>query len=209
MEGNLSFKVKAWGWRLTLDPSAQSPLALTPPPHCLSPSGLWTLFSPPKNTSSSTSPDQWPRRERAGLHQLPGLGQRSQEEKDFPSCSTVLDTAYRGAVRRAGPQALLCTLLGDLARSSASLSLGPNIPLPLLNRACCLGSWHSVLHLEVPLLSPPPLSSFLPPPCRTCFTDMAWSYRTSPVPYTLRTRVWASWSQAKLSREAGSPEKEG
>lgn len=109
----------------------------------------------------------------------------------------------RGSEESPGPQAPLCTRWRTWLGPRLLWAWDPTSP-SLLNRACCPGSWHSVLHLEV-LLRPPPLPLPSPhPPRRTCFTDMAWSYRTFPVPYTPRTR-----SQAKPSGVSGSVEKEG
>lgn len=140
------------------------PICPEPPPHCLSPSGLWTLFSPPKKHQFQHIPRSVAKKGEGWITSAPRPGTEVPGGKGFPLMLHSFGHCLpRGSEKCRAPGSAL-HLLGDLARSSASLSLGPNIPLPLLNRACCLGSWHSVLHLEVPLLSPPLPLLFPPSP---------------------------------------------
>lgn len=83
---------------VTLDPCAHGPPALTPQPPCLVPNGLGTAHPDPTKLQVQHIPSPgWPRRERAGLPQVPGLGKRAGEEKEF----TLLSIALENCLSRA------------------------------------------------------------------------------------------------------------
>lgn len=109
----------------------------------------WTMDStsrPPQNLSWQHVPS--PRTQLAPLHQLPGLGKETAEEKHFTSCPAALDNCLsRHYEKSPGPRALLCTCWGTWPDPPSLWTWDPTSP-SLLTRTCCSRSWHSVLLLE-------------------------------------------------------------